>query len=143
MTALRVLLAFLILVFSASPPLAALSQTAEPSYFGTREVREDNLSAFTKWLGALDKFAKDRKRTTPLVCNPGPGQMKICGNTEWINFLRSIKSLPKLEQLRAVNARINKATYVQDQANWGVSDYWETPWEFLKKSGVLVGGFVT
>jgi predicted transglutaminase-like cysteine proteinase len=34
-----------------------------------------------------------------------------------------------------VNKFFNKWPYRLDKANWGVSDYWETPWEFLRKSG--------
>ncbi|MEQ8805421.1 MAG: transglutaminase-like cysteine peptidase, partial [Rhodospirillales bacterium] len=63
------------------------------------------------------------------------GQMQICGNAEWIEFLKSVKDLNKLDQLRQVNERMNKATYVQDKNNWGQNDYWATPQEFMARFG--------
>ena len=38
-------------------------------------------------------------------------------------------------QLREVNREMNLHPYILDINNWGVEDYWETPFEFLKKNG--------
>lgn len=131
----RIVLAFLAFAVTAGLSGGTVSAAAEPSFFNTKEVKSDDLKAFTKWLEALGKFAKDRQNPSKLVCNPGPGQMQICGNSEWIEFLKSIKDANKLDQLRQVNARMNKATYVQDQNNWGASDYWASPNEFMARFG--------
>ncbi len=34
-----------------------------------------------------------------------------------------------------MNRWANARPYVEDQANWGVADYWETPGEFLARGG--------
>ena len=119
----------------AALPVGALSASPQPSFFNTTEVQSDDLKAFTKWLGALERFSQARKSNQPVKCHPGPGQMQICGNTDWIEFLKSVKGLNKLDQLRQVNERMNKATYVQDKNNWGQNDYWATPQEFMARFG--------
>tara|TARA_R110001592_G_scaffold15425_6_gene67252 strand:+ start:3131 stop:3826 length:696 start_codon:yes stop_codon:yes gene_type:complete len=119
----------------AALPVGALSASPQPSFFNTTEVQSDDLKAFTKWLGALERFSQARKSNAPVKCYPGPGQMQICGNNDWIEFLKSVKDLNKLDQLRQVNERMNKATYVQDKSNWGQNDYWATPQEFMARFG--------
>jgi len=53
----------------------------------------------------------------------------------WKTLKRQFKGKSDLDKLKAVTKFFNKWPYRQDKANWGVSEYWETPWEFLKKSG--------
>lgn len=125
----------LAMAFLAALPVGALSASPQPSFFNTKEVQSSDLKAFTKWLSALQRFTKERQSNAGVTCNPGPGQMQICGNAEWVNFLKSIKDLNKLDQLRQVNARMNKASYVQDKNNWGQNDYWATPQEFMARFG--------
>lgn len=48
------------------------------------------------------------------------------------SFLRRATDM---ETLRAVNERVNLVRYVTDQTNYGVSNYWATPDEFLKNGG--------
>ena len=127
-----VLLATAIFAGSAPSPVQA---RGEPSFFNTKEVKSSDLKAFGKWTGALARFTTERKSSAPLKCNPGPGQMQICGNADWINFLKAVKGKSKLDQVRLVNARMNKAKYVQDKNNWGQNDYWATPQEFMARFG--------
>tara|TARA_B100000427_G_scaffold315516_1_gene309690 strand:+ start:490 stop:1185 length:696 start_codon:yes stop_codon:yes gene_type:complete len=114
---------------------SAKAATATPSFFNTKEMQSSDLKAFTKWTGALARFAETRKAKKPLVCGPGPGAMQICGDADWLTFLKQIKDMNRLDQIRQINARMNKAKYVQDNDNWGVSDYWETPYEFMARFG--------
>ena len=130
---LRVLIPALAVIVAL--PVGGLNAAPQPSFFNTKEVQSSNLKAFTKWLGALERFTKERKSNQPLKCYPGPGQMQICGNAEWVNFLKSVKDKNKLDQLRQVNERMNKATYIQDKNNWGQNDYWATPQEFMARFG--------
>jgi predicted transglutaminase-like cysteine proteinase len=37
--------------------------------------------------------------------------------------------------LRSVNAAVNALPYVTDAVNWGRTDFWETPIEFLRHGG--------
>ena len=53
----------------------------------------------------------------------------------WYGLKAEVKGKPEKEILKAVNKFFNKWPYRLDKTNWGVSEYWATPWEFLKKSG--------
>jgi predicted transglutaminase-like cysteine proteinase len=116
-------------------PAEAAAATASPSFFNTKEVASSDLKAFTKWTEALARFAQARNSKAPLACGPGPGDMQICGDGDWITFLKQVKEKSLLDQVRLINARMNKAKYVMDNDNWGVSDYWETPYEFMARFG--------
>ena len=62
-------------------------------------------------------------------------RLNICDYNDWDKFLESLKGKGKWTQLRAVNARMNKAKYISDKANWGRKDYWATPGEFMSRFG--------
>ena len=113
------------------PGLGRAAQ-AYPPIFGSSESRHDNIRVFSQWSGVID-----RMNTTPEpftnACE-GP-KSSLCHLKEWNAFLASIKGLAPQSQLDRVNAFMNKYPYVQDIVNWGVQDYWETPLEFLYKSG--------
>lgn len=53
----------------------------------------------------------------------------------WNALKAQLKGKSELEILKAVTKFFNKWPYRLDKTNWGVSEYWATPWEFLKKSG--------
>jgi predicted transglutaminase-like cysteine proteinase len=58
-----------------------------------------------------------------------------CTHAGWKNTVATLRLLPALQQLREVNTRMNAHPYIPDYTGWGVEDFWETPFEFLKKSG--------
>lgn len=58
-----------------------------------------------------------------------------CALNSWNAFLQSARHLPREKQLDAVNRWANAKPYVEDWANWGVPDYWETPAEFIARGG--------
>ncbi len=58
-----------------------------------------------------------------------------CAPAEWTNFLDTLQGKSRREQIEAVNTWVNQKPYVEDIANWGVADYWETPGEFLAHGG--------
>ena len=74
------------------------------------------------------------------VQQPQP-QTHVCANerscipTAWTTFLDSIRKEPRRAQLDAVNRWANAKPYVEDIVNWGVSDYWETPGQFIAHGG--------
>ena len=77
---------------------------------------------FEKWARVLQRYA-DKKATLNVPSDP------------WAQFINEIKDKSRLEQIEAVNTYMNKVRYVRDTTNWGVRDYWETPWEFFNKGG--------
>lgn len=58
-----------------------------------------------------------------------------CARAIWTTFLQSIAALPARAQIDAVNRWANAKPYIEDWMNWGVSDYWETPPEFVRRGG--------
>lgn len=92
--------------------------------FGATEQKYSDTSAFTKWNGVIAKFQKDFKNSL----NKKHVQ-------DWMSFLASLENATKTQKIEAVNAYMNKKTFVSDIDNYGKSDYWATPMEFLKKSG--------
>jgi predicted transglutaminase-like cysteine proteinase len=58
-----------------------------------------------------------------------------CIPQAWTDFLASLKGLDPQAQMEAVNHWANAKPYVEDLANWGLPDYWETPGEFIARGG--------
>lgn len=54
---------------------------------------------------------------------------------EWHQLLRKLRGLTLRQKIERVNAEINRHPYVASEENWGRPDYWETPFEFLTRSG--------
>ncbi len=95
-----------------------------PSLFGANEKRSGNLKAFTKWLGMFDRFEEEMK---DIKARRIIKAMKI----ELSEYL----SDSIYEMAKDVDAMMNKKEYIIDQKNWGQSDYWSTPVEFMKYGG--------
>ncbi|WP_148266956.1 transglutaminase-like cysteine peptidase [Pseudodesulfovibrio mercurii] len=96
--------------------------------FGTLEFK-GKIQKLPKWTRVLDKmkawkgyFKDDRTNDHP-------------SKKAWNTLKAQVGDKSEMDRLRAVTRFFNKWPYRLDMANWGVSDYWETPWEFLKKSG--------
>ncbi len=100
--------------------------------FATREIRSTNLSAFKQWLSVMDRYASERKLENGPCTDDAPS---ICHLVEWKAFLAGLKGKDRMDQLQEVNRYVNAHPYILDIVNWGVADYWETPKEFLDRSG--------
>ena len=103
----------------------AMKHASERSrLFGSSELRSDNITAFTKWTQMLERFEGQlsSRSSSPRV------QM-------WKASLGDIRKQPQLEQIREVNGYINQVKYINDNKNWGKSDYWATPIEFFSRGG--------
>lgn len=125
---LWLLLSFAFLIAAAS------AAHAEP-LFGAEEVKQSDLTAFTKWLGVLERSAAE-------IDGPAfeSGRCKAnsrfsCFEDEEATMLAEARELPLAQQLDAVNQFVNRITYVEDLANWGTSDYWASPKEFYQHNG--------
>ncbi len=111
---------------------AAAKAKAEPSIFGTVEVRKTDLAPFPKWTGALERFKQER------TANRGPCKSspeRACHYKTWAKFINGAKALDAMAKLQAVNDFMNRARYVVDEINWGVKDYWESPGLFFARFG--------
>ena len=100
------------------------SLTTYPALFGSNEKRSDNLSAFTKWSDMFVRFDKALKDSS---------SKQVISKMK--HDLEAFKDLPLTEMAEGVNTLMNKQRYIVDSKNWGKSDYWATPIEFLTNGG--------
>src|SRR5262249_51094722 len=63
------------------------------------------------------------------------GQSTGCEPREWHRLVDLLKPLELRAKVAAVNALLNRYPYVSSAANWHESNHWETPFEFLARSG--------
>lgn len=112
---------------------AAKKKTPRPSFFNSLEIRSKNLTPFKKWRGALKKYSAERKVSKKAGCSDR--RLDICSYDDWIKFLATLKDADRMTQLRRINERMNRATYIQDPQNWGKKDYWASPAEFMARFG--------
>ena len=104
---------------------AASAGISQAGLFRTHELHSANLAAFPKWRAMLARFNQEL-----IDCAPDR-----CRIEEWQELVSSLRSHKPLEQLKLVNAAINRHRYIEDWANWDLADYWETPLQFLDRSG--------
>jgi|GEM_PF-1420648 predicted transglutaminase-like cysteine proteinase len=130
-----------VIVEAPKPPPAPVEQEAESSsvlssgfhsYFINREVRSNNIGMFPRWTGMLSRYSAEA-HTLDSVC--GSQQHTPCKLKDWKDFLEGLRGDSLLDQLDEVNRFLNKYPYIDDIVNWGFDNYWETPYEFQRKSG--------
>jgi len=107
---------------SASHEFARVS--AYPDLLGTSERKERDLSAFTKWTGMFKKFDQQLSQTA-----------HIESIRAWQEEINRYEGRSIVEMARGVNDLVNQNRYILDKKNWGKSDYWATPVEFLERGG--------
>lgn len=95
-----------------------------PRLFGSTERQSYDLSAFTKWTGMFSRFE------TAMQQAHGRSALK-----SWYNSVYQLRGLPLEQMAYKVNDLINQTRYITDNNNWGQSDYWATPVEFLTRGG--------
>jgi predicted transglutaminase-like cysteine proteinase len=98
---------------------------AQPKLFGTLEIRSNNLAPFTKWTSTMQRF--EQQMHTARAHAP---QVEA-----WKSALDGMTALSSREKLDAVNDYVNRVRYIEDKDNYGVSDKWATPIEFLANGG--------
>jgi predicted transglutaminase-like cysteine proteinase len=95
--------------------------------FGTEEVYSADNAAFSKWNGML---ARHRAQ----LAEAGTCERCVAA-AEWHELVARLSPLPFHAKLEAVNAAVNRHPYVTSMRNWGESNRWETPLEFLRQGG--------
>ncbi len=105
---------------------AAFSPVASyPGLFGgAGEKRSYDLSPFTKWTGMFDRF--------DVAMRGNDGHDSI---NKMKSDIRNLSGQPIEVMAERVNRMMNSVRYIEDSANWGKSDYWATPVEFMKRGG--------
>ncbi|MCB1562487.1 MAG: transglutaminase-like cysteine peptidase [Alphaproteobacteria bacterium] len=95
-----------------------------PALFGSQEKRSRNLAAFTKWSSMFERFDQElnAKSSARIV-------------REFQENIEDFKTLPLRDMASRVNDVMNAKRYIVDSKNWGKSDYWATPIEFMRRGG--------
>jgi len=124
----RMLFACVIFAVIGSGPAFALE-----SFFDMTQKRSDNVSPFPKWTGMIARFDDQKTYAEDSEC--GKVRFFPCSVRQWSTMIESVTKLPLKEQMEQVNNWSNAHRYIEDQINWGLEDYWETPNEFMDISG--------
>lgn len=95
-----------------------------PKLFGAKEKRSTNLKAFTKWSSMFERFdnALNDQKSRRII-------------DEMLKEVAQYKSGSIHKMAQNVNRMMNQKKYIVDNRNWGKSDYWATPIEFLTRGG--------
>jgi predicted transglutaminase-like cysteine proteinase len=122
---------FIALLMAAA--LLAFSSAAEartyPPLFGTKEIGSNNWN-FKKGV------VPDWRQMLGRWKNGAPCESNICTSKSWGSLVSQVKGAgDAMAQIKAANSLMNKKPYIEDQPNWGKSEFWATSYEFLKKSG--------
>lgn len=134
MAGLRLLFLLGLLVLRPGPAEAAL--------FGSSEVRRGAPTVFAKW---IDMLARPGNEAGP---NPAAGAARLVGSGDCVPNPRFACARMSVDQvlgqiargdqralLARVNALLNDTRYLTDLENYGVSDYWATVFQFLRRDG--------
>ena len=120
-------LSFFVLLSAGAFPAQAFQ-----SYFINREVRSDNIEMFTKWTGVLARYDETAKSLDQICPDDRYNTCRLRG---WKDSLEQLRNKPLKEQIDGVNRMVNAYPYIEDIINWGIGDYWETPYEFQDRNG--------
>lgn len=107
---------------------AAAKKKKGPKLFDTMEFK-GKIKKLPKWSGVLVKmklwkgYFKD------------PTMARLPSRAGWFKLKKDMSDKTDMEKLKGVNKFFNQWPYRLDKANYGKSDYWASPKEFLKKSG--------
>lgn len=122
---------------------AAQSGSARPAgtypfLWNSTEIRSPNMTAFTNWNGVMARFHQAETLGQGMCATAAGGSFSggdQCEWDQWQGIIASVKNLSPMEQLRKVNDIMNSHRYVLDRVNWGMDDYWQTVFEFLRRNG--------
>jgi len=99
-----------------------------PKLFGTVEFK-GQITKLPKWTDVLAKMKAWKGYFNDASTSSLPSK------TGWAKLKGELQGKSDLDKLKGVNKFFNQWPYRLDQENYGQSDYWATPPEFLKKSG--------
>ena len=109
------------------------TREAGQGLFGSTEIPSDNLTALPQWSRVLAKAKSERRQFR--ACLDNQAACSTSGHKSWREVFAAAKSKPELEKLKTVNAYFNRWPYKIDREIYGVSEFWATPLEFMKRSG--------
>lgn len=109
------------------------TKDAGQSLFGSTEISSANLKALPQWARVLSKMNTERRQFR--ACLDNETACTAAGLKSWREVSEAAKGKPELEVLKTVNRYFNRWPYRIDRELYGVSEFWATPQEFMKRSG--------
>ena len=114
--------------------LLATASARADGLFGSIEFHSSNLAAIPQWTSVIQRIHEQQDAFD--ACDADESSCRNARMREWRQLIRDIGDLPQEEQLRRVNRFANSIVpYITDSDNYGTSDYWASPVEFLDRSG--------
>ncbi len=101
--------------------------------FGSSEISSASLKALPQWARVLSKMKRERGRFS--ACLNNPAACTTAGLESWREVATAAKGRPRREMLKTVNRYFNRWPYKIDKQLYGVSEFWATPQEFMRRSG--------
>lgn len=118
-------------VFVMGVSIPSSGDSFPPDLFGYKQHNQQDISVFPQWVSVLERQLLENAPEG----NCAAGSYNRCHLRSWLEFLDSIRGLPRRQQLRRVNRYANAKPYVLDMENYGVHDYWAIPRELLYNGG--------
>lgn len=109
------------------------TREAGQALFGSTEISAEKLTALPQWARVLAKMKTERKQFR--ACLDSEAACTGAGLRSWREVVAETKGKPQLEVLKTVNGYFNRWPYRIDRELYGVSEFWATPQEFMKRSG--------
>ena len=116
----------------APPKPRPIRRQTAPLLFGTTRTAHADLTPFPQWTGSLERYYRGRSQVIG-ACRATA--FNGCHMQRWKAMLAEVSSETRQRQLNLVNRYMNKHRYIVDPINWGVTEYWAVPQEFLRKFG--------
>ena len=114
-------------------PISQAAAIIPVALFGTAELRAESHAALPKWQDVLAKIENERQ--TYQRCEEDPAACPTKAVMAWQALLKGLKGAGEREQVKKINRFVNQWHYRPDDQNFGKSDYWASPLEFMKRSG--------
>ena len=113
------------------PPALRTTPKLKKKLFGSVELKFDDERKIKAWSSVYERFLSDVNGLKACI---GIG----CADpllANWADELRPLQNLSTYQKIEAVNVLVNRRAYADDRRNYGRSDYWASPSEFLTRGG--------
>lgn len=120
---------FTLLVLLIAPLAAMTPSVWAAGLFGMIEIKANSIESIPKWVDALHRINVESLLSK---CQSGQCQNR---QADWYAMVQDVRGNSRFDQMVLVNRWLNRYKYITDDRLWGVSDYWETPGQFVEMSG--------
>lgn len=115
--------------------VAQVAQTASPAAFNTIELvaAKQARSHVPQWSRAQTALETDVVTLQACLDNAAACPTEAMAN--WRLLVTGLRGYDEMTVFNAVNQFFNQLPYISDQENYGVSEYWASPLQFMQNGG--------